>query len=259
MEQIKIVFFDVDGTLIDYKADGMSDKTVEMLKGLQANGIKICIASGRAPIQMPDIPGVKFDACVTYNGSYCYTGDGKVIFRNPLSKKDVLQILKNTAELNRPVSIATATRSAANGVDEDLHEYYVMGGIDLKPAPDFDQVLQDDVYQIMVGGREPERPHMVENTDNAKIAAWWDRAVDIVPADGGKGCGVHSVLEYFDLKPSEAMAFGDGNNDLEMFQTVDYCVAMGNGSEDLKKIAWATCGNCEDDGIYHFCKENKLI
>ena len=71
MEQIKIVFFDVDGTLIDYKADGMSDKTVEMLKGLQANGIKICIASGRAPIQMPDIPGIKFDAFVTYNGSYC--------------------------------------------------------------------------------------------------------------------------------------------------------------------------------------------
>ena len=67
MEQIKIVFFDVDGTLIDYKADGMSDKTVEMLKGLQANGIKICIASGRAPIQMPDIPGIKFDACSPFN------------------------------------------------------------------------------------------------------------------------------------------------------------------------------------------------
>ena len=42
MEQIKIVFFDVDGTLIDYKADGMSAKTVEMLKGLQAKGIKVC-------------------------------------------------------------------------------------------------------------------------------------------------------------------------------------------------------------------------
>ena len=53
MKQIKIVFFDVDGTLIDYKADGMSAKTAEMLKELQAKGIKICIASGRAPIQMP--------------------------------------------------------------------------------------------------------------------------------------------------------------------------------------------------------------
>lgn len=56
-----------------------------------------------------------------------------------------------------------------------------------------------------------------------------------MPADGGKGRGVTKVLEYFGLKTSEAMAFGDGNNDLEMFQALDYCVAMGNGSEDLKK------------------------
>ena len=259
MEQIKIVFFDVDGTLIDYKADGMSAKTVEMLKGLQAKGIKVCIASGRAPMQMPQVDGVTFDVYLTYSGSYCYTGAGEIIFNNPLHKQDVLQIAKNSQEINRPMVVATVDRMAANWVDEDLHEYYIMGGIDLKPAPDFQQVLQDDVYQIMAAGRVPERPNMIKNTENAKIAAWWDRAFDIVPADGGKGRGGHSVLEYFGLKPSEAMAFGDGNNDLEMFQALDYCVAMGNGSEDLKKIAWATCGNCEDDGIYYFCKKNKLI
>lgn len=259
MEKIKIVFFDVDGTLIDMKADGVSPKTVEMLQGLQAKGIKICIASGRSPLQMPEIDGVKFDAYLTYNGSYCYKGDGEIIFKNPLKNKDVLQILKNTKDLHRPVTIATATRMAANGVDQDLHDYYLFGGIDLQVAPDFDEVLKDDVYQIMSGGRELERPHMVENTENARVTAWWDRAVDIVPADGGKGRSVTHVLEYFGFKRSEAMAFGDGNNDLEMFQAVDYCVAMGNASDDLKKIAWAVCGNCEDDGIYHFCKEHKLI
>lgn len=210
-------------------------------------------------MQMPQVDGVTFDVYLTYSGSYCYTGAGEIIFNNPLHKQDVLQIAKNSQEINRPMVAATVDRMAANWVDEDLHEYYLMGGIDLKPAPDFQQVLQDDVYQIMASGRVPERPNMIKDTENAKIVAWWDIAFDIVPADGGKGRGVTKVLEYFGLQTSEAMAFGDGNNDLEMFQAIDYCVAMGNGSEDLKKIAWATCGNCEDDGIYHFCKENKLI
>ena len=45
---IKIVFFDIDGTLIDIGAKGMSPKTREALLGLKARGIKICVATGRA-------------------------------------------------------------------------------------------------------------------------------------------------------------------------------------------------------------------
>ena len=111
----------------------------------------------------------------------------------------------------------------------------------------------------MSGGYLSERPQLVKDTDNAKVAAWWDRAVDIVPADGGKGVGVTKVLEYFGIDRANAMAFGDGNNDLEMFQAVDNGIAMGNGSDDLKAIARDVCGKVSEDGIYHYCLEHGLI
>ena len=57
----------------------------------------------------------------------------------------------------------------------------------------------------------------------------------------------------------DAMAFGDGNNDLEMFGAVGTCVAMGNGSAELKAAATHVCGTCAEDGIYHFCADNGLI
>ena len=57
----------------------------------------------------------------------------------------------------------------------------------------------------------------------------------------------------------DAMAFGDGNNDLEMFGAAGTCVAMANGSADLKAAATHLCGSCAEDGIYHFCAENGLI
>ena len=57
----------------------------------------------------------------------------------------------------------------------------------------------------------------------------------------------------------DTMAFGDGNNDLEMFGAVGTCVAMANGSADLKAAATHLCGSCAEDGIYHFCDENGLI
>ena len=53
MDKIKIAFFDIDGTLIDMERKEISEKMLETLKDLQKNGIKICIATGRAPMAIP--------------------------------------------------------------------------------------------------------------------------------------------------------------------------------------------------------------
>ena len=124
---------------------------------------------------------------------------------------------------------------------------------------EFDTVCREDVYQLMMGGRKDEYDAILRGVDGAKIAAWWDRAVDIIPASGGKGTGIGKILEYYGFDKAEAVAFGDGNNDIEMFQAVGHSVAMGNASADLKAIASEVCGTCAEDGIYHYCKENGLI
>ena len=70
---------------------------------------------------------------------------------------------------------------------------------------------------------------------------------------------VEKVLEHYHIDRSEAVAFGDGNNDLEMLKAVGHGIAMGNGSDELKEIAEEVCGHVADDGIYHYCKEHGLI
>lgn len=258
MKDIKIVFFDIDGTIFDMETKTVSDKMKEALRRLQENGIRICVATGRSPMLIYDIFGVRFDAYLTFNGSYCFSGR-EVIFSNPLSHKDVRQVIKNAGEINRPVALAAKDRIAANGVDDDLLAYFQIGGHGIEKSPEFDEVAQQEVFQIMSGGYMSEREKLVKDTDNAKVAAWWDRAVDIVPGDGGKGRGVAMVLKYFGIDASEAMAFGDGNNDLEMFQAVGNGIAMGNASDDLKKTAKDVCGSVSEDGIYYYCVEHGLI
>ena len=86
MSDIKIIFFDIDGTLIDMKKKQISKKVLETLVKLKNNGIKICIATGRSPMQVPHFPNVEFDAFLTYNGSYCFN-KYQDIFSNPLKKK----------------------------------------------------------------------------------------------------------------------------------------------------------------------------
>ena len=69
MGKIKIIFFDIDGTLLRLRAKELSEKTVEALNRLKANGIRLCIATGRTPVSLPHFSGIEFDAFLTFNGS----------------------------------------------------------------------------------------------------------------------------------------------------------------------------------------------
>lgn len=258
MGKIKIAFFDIDGTLIDFHAHRPSPKTLETLARLKANGIAICLATGRSPLVLPHFPGIEFDAFLTFNGSYCFDSD-RVLFSNPIPQEDIRQLLKNAAGINRPVCIATQNRLAANGTDTDLADYFRIAGLEVEIAKDFDRLLQEKIYQIMMGCYESEYPSVMNCVHHAKIAAWWDRAVDIIPADGGKGIAIRKVLEHSHFHRSEAIAFGDGNNDIEMLQSVGRGVAMENGSARLKAVADDVCGHVAEDGIYGYCLEHGLI
>ncbi len=258
MKKIKIAFFDIDGTLIDINKKIISEKILETLARLKERGIILCLATGRAPLTLPRFPKIDFDVFLTFNGSYCYNSK-KVIFSNPIPVQDVKQLIKNAAAIGRPLSIATKDRITANGRDQDLVDYFGHAGVEVEVSEDFERLLQEEIYQVMMGCCESEYIHMMKGIRQAKITAWWDRAVDIIPADGGKGKAIEKVLEYYHLDRSEAIAFGDGNNDIEMLQSVGTGVAMGNSSEKLKAVAKDVCGCAADDGIYHYCLKKGLI
>jgi Cof subfamily protein (haloacid dehalogenase superfamily) len=258
MSNIKIVFFDIDGTLFKPHTNEMSQKTLETLQKLRENGIKICVATGRSPMGLPEFPGIEFDAYLTYNGSYCYTKD-TTIFSNSIKKEDVKQILLNAETMGKNVIVAIKSQILANGLDDVLKKFMAVENLEMEVSPDFEEKVKDEVYQVMLACCPEEYDAIMENVKHAKIATWWDKAIDIIPFNGGKGIGIASVLKYYGLKKDEALAFGDGNNDIEMLQAVETGVAMGNASEDLKAVADFICKDVTEDGIYHFCVEHGFI
>ncbi|MBZ2049269.1 HAD hydrolase family protein, partial [Streptococcus sanguinis] len=51
------------------------------------------------------------------------------------------------------------------------------------------------------------------------------------------------------IKPSEIMAMGDANNDIEMLQFAGLGIAMGNASEYVKSLANDVTASNEEDGV----------
>ena len=49
MRKPRIIFFDIDGTLIDMEKKQVTPLMLDTLHRLQANGIRLAIATGRSP------------------------------------------------------------------------------------------------------------------------------------------------------------------------------------------------------------------
>ena len=68
-----------------------------------------------------------------------------------------------------------------------------------------------------------------------------------------------ATLERLGIDASEAIAFGDGENDLSMFSAVGTSVAMGNAQETVKAAATYVTTAVDDDGIFNAAKHFDLI
>lgn len=86
-----------------------------------------------------------------------------------------------------------------------------------------------------------------------------NRAVDIIPLNGSKALGIQKTLEHFNLTKEQAIAFGDGNNDIPMLKSVGIGIVMGNAGAEVKKMADVVCDSVENDGIYKYCKKYHLL
>lgn len=258
MRGIKIAFFDVDGTLLPLGVKEPSDKTIYTLKELQKNGVILCMATGRGVLARPKLKGIHFDVYITFNGSYCFT-DEKMIHSCPIPKSDVFQILENTRKMGRAIVISNDKFIVANGMDEDLKTYFSFGGESIVIDEKFADKCTGDIYQIMLSCESSEYEQILRGTKGTSVTAWWDKAADLIPYESGKGRAVKSVLDYYCFLKQEAIAFGDGRNDIEMLGAVGTGIAMGNAGDEVKAIADVTCKNVEDDGIYYYCVENGLI
>lgn len=258
MADIQIVFFDIDGTLIDPSTRRISEKTVMTLNQLRERGMMLCVVTGRPPASLPDFGELHFDVLATFNGSLCYTPT-ETIFSNPLPPETVQKVIENVTALGRPVSVAVRDRLVANGIEQDLADYYTIAGLVLTVAEDFEDACREDVYQIMMGCREKDYPAIIKDVPGVKLAVSWERAADVIAAGGGKGSAIKAILKHYGLDKDQALAFGDSHNDEEMLLAVGTGVAMGNATPGLKAIATEVCRSVGEDGIYHYCLEHGLI
>ena len=255
---IKAIFFDIDGTLVSFKSHQIPRSTIEALKKLKENGIKIFVATGRGKDGLHVLDEIEFDGYITLNGQYCYNNK-QIIYENTIDPKDLSALLNYLDKHPFPCGFTEENTKYFNLRDERVDQIHQITLNDDHPAGDCSKVAEKKIYQCMCFVDSKQEKELMKIMPNCISARWHPLFCDVSPKGGTKQNGIDKFLEYYHLDLNETMAFGDGGNDKEMLQHVALSVAMKNGNDEVKKIADYVTDDVDNDGIVKALKHFNLL
>ena len=266
----KIIFLDVDGTLVDYE-NRIPESAVRAIRRARSVGhrVYICTGRSRAEVYAP-LWDIGLDGMIGGNGSYVEDHEHVVLHRlitgeqcrrivDWLHGRGLEFYLESNNGLFASEKFEQAALDAVRLYSkrkerEGAEELTVR---DVFPEMIFDgELYRDDLnkvsfllssYQDYLDAKAAF-PDMVAGT-------WGGKGEEALFGDLGvkgidKASAVRALVEYLDADIGDTIAFGDAKVDIPMFQCCAYSVCMGSGGEEAKAAADYVTDDVEKDGLY---------
>lgn len=258
MKDIKIAFFDIDGTILPFGQSNVPTSTIESLIKLKEKGIKIIVATGKSLNQLLDtaICNLPFDGYITLNGQLCYDDKFHKFFGTAIRDEEMVVLSQAFKGKRIPFSLVTEFNRYINYVDDEVIRHNIETN---SKVPEIDKYRGEKVYQITAYTSSHNVDILKNILDYCDVTYWAEGAIDIYAKGGGKMNAIKSWLSRMNLTKENAIAFGDGANDAEMIKYCGIGVAMGNAMEITKASSDFVTSDSKDDGIELALKHFDLI
>lgn len=272
---MKLVFFDIDGTLYPDHSSGMPNSAKRALNKLKKNGHKIFICTGRPLRQTREImaEGIDFDGFICGAGSYVEIKK-EVIYNYEMTKEEVKEVISAIEKLGIGVEVCGDKHGYFNDLGKKLTIENIINhrnDIDNKTAvkmfeeifhyAPLKQYINDRLFKYVINYRSADSlDKFIELfSDKYQIILGSGNSAEVISKEYNKATGIRKICEYLNYSIEDCVAIGDSLNDLEMVSECKVGIAMGNAVDQLKEVADYITTNASDDGIYNAMKAVKLI
>jgi Cof subfamily protein (haloacid dehalogenase superfamily) len=260
--QPRLLALDIDGTLLRWVEDSGSvhgevlPRVRSAVRRAAEAGCHVVLASGRSLHAMTGIADQLGIPLMGSDRAWVVASNGAVVLRYPPSEV----VHEETFDASAAVAaILREHPSALIGVEERGVGYRVN-----RPFPkgelngrmivgDIEEIINGPVSRVVV--RDPdatvedfERLAANLGLQGTDYVIGWTAWMDLAPPGVSKASGLQHVAERLDVDPTDALAIGDGRNDLEMFDWAGRAVAMGQAVTEVRDAADHITAPVEEDG-----------
>lgn len=236
---IKAIIFDLDGTAIPNEKGGMpSQRLINTISKAQQK-VKVSAATGR-PLynSLHILKALKIT-------SPCVIAGGTQIV-DPVTEETLWKKELSAEQVQEIVSVAMPYP----------YEVWISNQLEASPAKKDIIIQPEQVIFIMTVTNEDAKNIMqklayIQDITAHEVVSWTPNHIDIhiTHKDATKRHALEELLRIENIDKKNVMVVGDANNDLPLFEVAGYRVAMGNGSDRLKKAADYVTDSVENDGL----------
>lgn len=254
---IKMLVLDIDGTIMsdDLKISG---KIKRYLKLLVQNGIKVVIATGRMYSSAIKITKeLEIDTpLICYQGALIKdTKNDKTLYEIPLDENIAREVIEDLKKENVFMNIYINDELLVETETQYIKDYAKSKKVSYRVVNDFNQIEFKKLNKILAIDYNPDK--IIELIDKLKqkysaklyVVKSTPYYCEICNVKATKGNAVRFLADKWNIKQDEIMAAGDQDNDIEMLLASGVKVAMGNATENLKKVADYITDSVENEGV----------
>lgn len=254
---IKLVAFDMDGTLLNSRHE-LSPETIRALYKLKEKGIICVICTGRSIAGLEKYPEVlDLDMpVITFNGAVIIDSDKiKILNAFLLQKEYALKIWQLSEEYNTNLIIWSDNKPYCNRINEQTLFYsnvLKMPLVEIENVQDF--IENHQITKMMFFDHENKIKDFKSNISkikdfNVNYCMSNQYMLEFFNIQASKANALDFLRRYYNITPEQMMAFGDGENDIDMLDYVGFGIVMENALDSVKVHGKYITKTNDEDGV----------
>lgn len=269
----KVIFLDIDGTLCnDVGVVPESAKTA--ITQAYAKGHRFYLCTGRSKAEISDeVLALPISGIIGAGGGYCEV-NGEVILHHVFDPEELKKLIffledhqveyylesnqglfasANLRKLLIQLTLGDLAEDSLEGQEKVAGVQWFLDcliedpqRIDYEDVNKLSFVNHSIPYEVIQAEYEGDF-QMLRST----VPAFGPDSGEIGLKNIDKKSAIETLLKHIQRDKEECIAFGDGNNDIVMFEAVGKSIAMGNAKAELKAVADEITLTHDEGGIAH--------
>ena len=257
---VRLFATDLDGTLLTHDRTA-HPQSVEALLELQASGVAVCLASGRAMLAMKPVAEAHgfLGPVISANGAYVIDGQGQTVFEASVPLDATSYLLRYARENDVHANWYKAGRVCFTKDGPEAQVYRERTNSGGTYDPHIQSSAEEPTKVLFIDEPESILRHIANLTEWAyehqiSVVVSEPDYVEFLPPGVNKGNGLERLAHHLGLGQGEVAAIGDWTNDLEMVAWAGVSAAVGNAHPSVKHAASQIVATNDAGGVGEFAR-----